>query len=128
MARDKITLIEPVLDESKSVAVKEISAGTITQANGTEISGAFGCKDNSLQITVNNSAEAAKKMTIKAGVYDNAVLGDLVLSIGASKTSVILIENPSRFQQKDGSVYIDYETGFTGTIYAVGKHAGLEQT
>ena len=46
MARDKISLIEPILDETRCVAVKEIAAGTITQANGTEISGAFGCKDN----------------------------------------------------------------------------------
>lgn len=126
MARDKISLIEPILDETRCVAVKEIAAGTITPANGTEISGAFGCKDNSLQITVNNSADAAKKLTIKAGVYDNAVLGDKIISIASKKTSVILIENPSRFQQKDGAIYIDYETGFTGTIYAVGKHAGLE--
>lgn len=126
MARDKIVLIEPILDETRCVAVKEITAETITQANGTEISGAFGCKDNSLQITVNNSADAAKKLTIKAGVYDNAVLGDKVISIASKKTVVLLIENPSRFQQKDGAIYIDYESGFTGTIYAVGKHAGLE--
>lgn len=126
MARDKIDLIEPILDETRCVAVKEITAETITQANGTEISGAFGCKDNSLQITVNNSADAAKKLTIKAGVYDNAVLGDKVISIASKKTVVLLIENPSRFQQKDGAIYIDYESGFTGTIYAVGKHAGLE--
>lgn len=126
MARDKINLIEPVLDESRCIAVKEITANTITQANGTEISGAFGCKDNSLQITVNNSADAAKKLTIKAGVFDNAVLGDKTISVSSGKTTVILLENPSRFQQKDGAVYIDYETGFTGTIYAVGKHAGLE--
>lgn len=126
MARDKINLIEPVLDESRCIAVKEITANTITQANGTEISGAFGCKDNSLQITVNNSADAAKKLTLKAGVFDNAVLGDKTISVSSGKTTVILLENPSRFQQKDGAVYIDYETGFTGTIYAVGKHAGLE--
>ena len=126
MARDKIDLIEPILDETRCVAVKEITAETITQANGTHLSGAFGCKDNSLQRTVNNSADAAKKLTIKAGVYDNAVLGDKVISIASKKTVVLLIENPSRFQQKDGAIYIDYESGFTGTIYAVGKHAGLE--
>lgn len=126
MARDKINLIEPVLDESKCIAVKEITSNTITQSNGTEITGAFGCKDNSLQITVNNSADAAKKLTIKAGVFDNAVLGDKTISVSSGKTTVILLENPSRFQQKDGAVFIDYETGFTGTIYAVGKHAGLE--
>ena len=126
MARDKINLIEPVLDESSYIAVKELSANTITQANGTEIVGAFGCKDNSLQITVTNSAEAAKKLTIKAGVFDNAILGDKTISVASGKTIVILIENPSRFQQADSSIYIDYETGFTGNIYAVGKHAGLE--
>lgn len=127
MARDKVNVIFPVLDSSKSVATADaITAGTVTQANGTELVGAFGGKDNSLQITFDNTASSAKTVTIKAGdIEPNNILGDLSFPVTNSKPCVVLIENPSRFQNKDGSLYIDYESGFTGTVYAVAKHVGL---
>ncbi len=125
MARDEITLVTPLPDASQSAAVGTVTPKTITQANGTKIVNAFGCKDNSLHITVANTATSAKKLTIKAGVFDNAVLGDLIVPIAASSVNAVIIENPSRFQQADGSILLDYEAGFAGTVYAAGKHAGL---
>lgn len=128
MARDKVNVIFPTMDSSKSVAVADaIIAGTVTQANGTELVGAFGGKDNSLQITINNTGDAAANVTIKAGdIEPNNILGDLTVPVTNDKPCVIMIENPSRFQNKDGSMYIDYASGFTGTIYAVAKHVGLK--
>lgn len=128
MARDKVNVIFPAMDSSKSVAVADsITAETITQANGTELVGAFGGKDNSLQITINSTSGSAKNVTIKAGdIEPNNILGDLVTPVTNDKPCVIMIENPSRFQNKDGSLYIDYEDGFAGTIYAVAKHVGLK--
>ena len=128
MARDKVNVIFPVMDSSKSVATADaIAPSTVTQTNGTELVGAFGGKDNSLQITIENSASGAKTVTLKAGdIEPNNILGDLTFPATNSKPCVVLIENPSRFQNKDGSLYIDYESGFTGTIYAVAKHVGLK--
>lgn len=123
MARDNITVVEPTLEASKSAAHAEITATTISATNGGTIVGATGVKDNSLTIIVN--ATTAGTVTLKAGAYHNAVMGDLAIAC-ASGLNAIQIENPSRFQKEDGNIDVDFTT-VAGTIYAVGKHAGLEQ-
>lgn len=122
MARDNITVVEPVLEASKSAAYKAVTPTTISTANNATIVGATGVKDNSLVVIVN--ATTAGTVTFKAGVYHNAVLGDLAVPCGTGLTA-IQIENPSRFQKTDGNIDVDFTT-VAGTIYAVGKHAGLE--
>jgi len=127
MARDTITVQEPVLDATKSVASGKITAQAVTVANGIEIENAVENKDNSLQITVINTG-AKKAVTFKAGdVYPNACLGDLSIDVDGSATTVFLLHDISRFERKDKSVYVDFETGFTGSIYAVAKHAGIRK-
>ncbi len=128
MARDEVLVQLPTLDSSKSLAtLADTTASTVTQANGTKLTGFAGCKNNSLHITISNSASSASAVTFKAGDFANNVMGDLTQPIAASKTATFIIDNPSRFQTKDGSILIDYASGFTGTIYAVGKHAGLKK-
>lgn len=125
MARDKISLQLPTLDTSSSVGTKTVTKQAVTQANGIEIQKALGCKDNSLVIVIENTAVADKTVTLKAGDYPNAILGDCNVVITASSVSQITLHDPSRFERKDGSVYVDFATGFTGNIYAFGKRAGL---
>ena len=79
-----------------------------------------------MTIVIANTAEAAKDITIKKGDYPNAVLGDITFNVLASSTNIVKIENPSRLEQADGSLLIDFASGFTGTIYATGKRAGLK--
>ena len=126
MARTEITLQYPVSDETDTVQILEPTATTVVQVNGIKIKNAFACKDNTLTIVIVNTANSAKDITIKKGVYPNAILGDLKFSVKASSTTLVKIENPSRLEQTDGSLLIDFASGFTGTIYATGKHAGLK--
>ena len=125
MSRTEVTLQYPTSDATDTIQTLKPTATTIVQADGVIIKDAFACKDNTLTIVIANTAEAAKDITIKKGVYPNAVLGDITFEVAASSTNLIKIENPSRLEQADGSLLIDFETGFTGSIYATGKRAGL---
>lgn len=125
MSRTEVTLQYPTSDATDTIQTLKPTATTVVQADGVIIKNAFACKDNTLTIVIANTAEAAKDITIKKGVYPNAVLGDITFEVAASSTNLIKIENPSRLEQADGSLLIDFETGFTGSIYATGKRAGL---
>lgn len=65
MARDNITVVEPVLEASKSAAYKAVTPTTISTANNATIVGATGVKDNSLVVIVN--ATTAGTITFKLG-------------------------------------------------------------
>ena len=65
-------------------------------------------------------------LTIKNGdKFPNAMLGDLLLTIAKSATTVLQIQDPARFINKDGAIDIDFGAGFAGTIWAIGKKVGL---
>ena len=93
---------------------------------------AFENKDNSLFIMIENtttvsSAAADSSATIKAGdAYPNSVLGDLTVTLDKSAITAIQIQDPSRFENKDGSICVDFASGFTGNIFAVAKRVGLK--
>ena len=128
MARDSINVHLPVADRSNSVEFIEIEKQSVTQANGIEIKEALRNKNNSLQISVENTANSDNTVIIRAGNnWPNAILGDLTLEVKQSAITVILLEDISRFENRDGSIYIDFGTGFTGNIWAVAKRAGLQR-
>lgn len=132
MARDNITVHLPVADTTKSVETVKITKQAVTQANGIKISNALDNKNNSLQIFVENttgadSTPADSSLTIKAGnEYPNKILGDLTITLSKSAITVVLLEDISRFENRDGSIYLDFASGFTGNIWAVAKRAGLQ--
>lgn len=127
MARDEITLQYLVYDATDSVGTVNIEKQTVTQADGIKINGAFACKDNSMKIVVENTAEADATVTIKAGNKQNAILGDAIVAVKGSASTVIApLRDMARFENKDGSIALDFSVGFTGNIYAVGERAGLE--
>lgn len=127
MARDKITVLKPVYDNSESVATVKCTKQAVTQANGIEISKAFENKDNTLFIMVENTANADSTATIKAGnAYPNSMLGDLSVTLEKSAITAIQIQDPSRFENADGSICIDFASGFTGNIFAIAKRVGLK--
>lgn len=127
MARDIIDVQNPVLDNSESVGTVKVTKTTVTQANGITVKKAFNNKNNTLFIHVDTTATSDSSLTIKAGdTYPNAMLGDLTVALTKSAETVLQIQDPSRFENKDGSVNIDFASGFTGTIYAVAKRAGLK--
>lgn len=124
MARDKITVKNYTYEATDSVGVVAIAPQTVTQANGIELSKAFSVKDNSLVVIVDNTGSAST-MIIKAGEKQNASLGDCTIALDAGINAVALNRDMARFENVDGSVYIDFGAGFTGTICAVAEKAGL---
>ena len=128
MARDKVTVLEPVQESTASVEVGVVTKKAVTVANGIEIVDALANKNNSLQITIENTYSSADStLTIKAGDnYPNAMLGDLAVTLEKSKVTVIILEDISRFENRDGSIYLDFSSAFTGNVWAVAKRAGME--
>ena len=131
MARDAINVQLPTQDTTQSVEVVEVTKQAVTQANGIKINAALGNKNNSLQISIENtttvsSAAADSTLTIKAGNnYPNKMLGDLTVTLKKSAITVVILDDIARFENKDGSVNLDFASGFTGNCWAVAKRAGL---
>lgn len=132
MARDEITLQYVKYDNTDRAGVKAITKQAVTQANGICLKNAFAGKDNSVVINIENSAASDKTATIKAGEKANALLGDLSVALakattagGASITEVRLNRDINSFERKDGSIYIDFASGFTGNIWATAEKPGL---
>lgn len=126
MARDIIEVILPEVEASQSVATKAVTPKTVTAANGIQIKEAAKNKNNSLVIVIENTASSAATVTFVAGdAYPNSMLGDLDISVGATTTIVCQIQDLARFENRDGSINLDFTSGFTGNIYAVAKRAGI---
>lgn len=125
MAYDEITVQLPVQEATQSAEVATITKTTVTAANGIKIKKALDNKNNSMVIIVEPTTTGA--VTIKAGDnYPNRMLGDLVITPTNNKVTAILLEDISRFENRDGSVCIAFASSFVGTIYAVAKRAGLK--
>ena len=125
MTRDIIDVQYPVLDHTESVANIAIEKNAVTVANGITIKDAFSNKNNSLFIIIDNTANASSLLTVKAGdAYPNSMLGDIVIEL-AKGISAIQLQDLSRFQKSDESIDLDFGEGFTGTVYAVAKWAGV---
>ena len=126
MTRDLIDVQYPKLDGTQSVAELKITKSTVTQANGVGIKKAFANKNNTLIVCIENTAESNSQVTFKAGnMYPNAMLGDLTLDVLASTVNAFQIQDISRFENRDGSLNIDFKSGFTGKIYAIAKPTAL---
>ena len=126
MARDEINIILGTLDNSKRVNVAPIVLKEINAANGVKLKDAAGAKYESIWIVV--TANASGDVVVKAGnAYPNNLLGDKSITVSAGVTAY-QIADYACFLNKDGSVDIDFSTGFTGYIYAIGQRAGLITT
>ena len=125
MTRDIIEVQYPVLDHTESIANIKITKKTVTQANGITISEAFSNKNNSMFIVIDNTANASSVLTVKAGdAYPNSMLGDIAIELPQG-VSAIQLQDLARFQKSDESIDLDFASGFTGTIYAIAKWAGV---
>lgn len=126
MARDSINVQYPTVDDSQSVGAKKITKSTVTPANGVKIVNAFANKNNSLFVCVENTDSNNSYITFKAGnSYPNSMLGDLKQDVLAEATTVFQLQDVSRFENNDGSLYIDFPVGFVGKIFAMAKSVEL---
>lgn len=100
----------------------EVAAGTTIDAtlvtNGVVITQA---NTHKLTVEVANTAAAPKNITIRAGVNPPALhagQGNKIIAVANAKTHRIGPLTSMRFSQANGDLYIDLETGTTGTISA----------
>ena len=118
----EIKIVLPEEEGSKSLEIAKIEATTI--ADDMTIPDAFKNKNNSLHIIVN--ATTAGDIVFKAGDnYPNAMLGDCSVNCAIGYTD-ILIEDASRFENRDGSISLSKSGDLAGTIFAVAKRSGLK--
>ena len=126
MTRDIINVQYPQMDMTQSIADIKIEKQSVTPSKGITLNDAFDNKNNSLVICIENTATSSTQVVFKAGDnYPNAKLGDLTVDVDASSVNFYQIQDPSRFENKDGSVNIDFVTGFTGNIFAVAKSVAV---
>lgn len=125
MARTNLTIKNLTPNSGNTITSTTIDSTLVT--NGVTVrpstSGipAGGNLDN-LFLIVTNSAASPKAVTVKAGVNPPAFrsgIGDTSVSVAASGTSYLGPFETSRFVQADGAMYIDLESGMTGSIAAL---------
>jgi ferredoxin-NADP reductase len=81
-------------------------------------------------LRVTHTAASAKTFTVKAGDNPPAVAhggGDLVVSFAAGDATPVIkyfVLASDRFQQDDGTISVDLEAGFTGSLAAFSLPAG----
>lgn len=127
MTRDNISVQYPKIEKTQSIATTQITKNPVVQANGICVEKAFANKNNSLTICVENTSASASEITFKAGDnFPNAKLGDLKIDVDASSINVFQFQDLSRFENKNGSINVDFKSGFTGNIFAVAKSVEIE--
>jgi len=116
MPRDAIIPVQTVSDTGKDGKNATISTA-ITVANGAYIDVSSIDTDHMI-IHVKNTVGAAKTVTVKAGVYSRASLGDLVVSVAATTGEQLIKIESARFKQANGQIFLDWEAAMTGSVAA----------
>jgi hypothetical protein len=120
MARTAVDITNVTLDAATASPVGE----TIVAAEGAII--AAGGDFENLAIRITHTDTLTNDATIKAPTDSpqavRSSLGDLVVEFApgnaTAQTKYIPLEG-ARFAQSDGSIHVDFETEFTGTIAAL---------
>lgn len=110
------TTITPI-DLARDVASADLPVTGLTAivaANDHKI--AFG-KQDKLLIVLNNTFAGAKDFTIQSGAYNEAGVGDLVVTMAQDDVRFLVLSS-ARFKQSDGNVLINVAASTTGFIGA----------
>lgn len=125
MARDAIHITTLAANS----ATASPTDGTVTQANGSKLVPVKSARKYVLRVT--HTASGSHDVTVLKGSSppaDAAGQGDLVTTFAAGNvTAVVKWIGPlssARFQQSDGTISVDYASGFTGTVEAFILGAG----
>jgi hypothetical protein len=101
---------------NSSAILTEVNLATVA-ADGGKVALA---KDEAIVIVVDSTGAAAQTLTVKAGSYDAAGIGDLAITLAQNVQRVIGPLEGMRFAQADGYAYIDMTaTTGTGSISAI---------
>ncbi len=124
MARTAVTplVATPNGGSSANPAGTTIDATLVT--NGVKIDDAYQMEEIVLRVTA--TASSGKNLTIQSGAdpaAEMAIYGDLTVAFAAGNvTPQVKYVGPftsARFVQGDGDLWVDFESGFTGTIEAI---------
>ena len=125
MARTKINLTD-VKDTYVNLTDSFTTINSSLVSAGLEILEAFQNVDDSLALIVSNASEdtaydvtVVKGTGIRAG--SGSGVGNLVVEVPFGEQVIIPLNDSDRFAQTNGSVYVNFETGLTGTIAAIAK-------
>lgn len=77
----------------------------------------FKVKTDKAMVHISNSSGISKNVTFKSGVHFRSSLGDTTISI-PDGDAIVFVAESSRYKQYDNNLYIDFETGHTGTLQA----------
>ena len=113
----------PVQDDSQSVEFVEVVKTEAAAGDEIIIKDALINKNNSLQIFAETSASST--IIIKQGNnYPNKILGEKTVPV--EEFAVILLEDISRFENRDGSVVLKCGASFSGNVWATAKRVGMK--
>jgi|ERR1700741_1668771 len=118
MARTAIPITRLVHNDSISNPAGTTIDSTLVTAGAVIVSPPF----SSIMVRVNNTSGADRDVIVRAGIRPIASMGgygDLTEEVPATSGSELFYLNSSRYAQTNGDLYIDFESGFTGTIAVI---------
>jgi hypothetical protein len=108
----------PVTDLTAATSVADPAGTTADPTNGHTITGV---RPEVLVIRVKNTTGGALNAILRAGTFPLAASsgqGDLTVSVGAGAIVFISPAESARYLQADGSISLDLQATFTGTVTA----------
>ena len=128
MARTEKTVAKATRTNTppSSAKITPITIDSTLVTNGLTITDFFNVEDP--RIVISSSAVSAKTITLVASTAATAIkggIGNFTLSIPAGETHVLDQVESARFMQAGGALLVDFASGFTGTIVAVGTSKGI---
>lgn len=108
----------PLTDLTTATSTADPAGTTADPTNGHTITGT---RPEVLTLRVKNTTGGALNAILRAGTFplaESSGQGDLTVSVGAGATVFIGPTESARFLQNDGSVSLDLQAGFTGTVTA----------
>lgn len=120
MTRTSISILTQDTNDVTAITATTIDASLVTA--GATFPRCFHVKPGTGSVTVYNSSGSTGYVYFKAGGFATAINGDYTLTVatGATKNQMLNMIEP-QVKQLDGSLHVDFSTGFTGTIYARGE-------
>lgn len=126
MASESYNIDIPRVDNTQSIASINLFPNTISgddTAKDIVLPKAFKNWNNTLYIIFNITASCS--VTFKAGnKYPNSKLGDFTLAL-SNGTYAVQIQDPSRFENADGSLVMQVSSTFNGSFYAIAKSTDI---
>ena len=128
MARTEKTVAKATRTNTppSSAKITPITIDSTLVTNGLTITDFFNVEDP--RIVISSSAVSAKTITLVASTAATAIkggIGNYTLSVPAGERHVIDQVESARFMKADGSLDVDFQSGFTGGLHVTGTAKGI---